>query len=141
MLDTFGDPFSSLSSDYLRLKYFKNSGHLIPASECILEERFEYKFVNNRIVRVAVPCTATHISLRLILKNFFELPGILTTVNELKKIDSVLCNFIQGNLWKKKSAIYKTEGKTVLPLFLGIDDLEINNALGSHTGVSEIGTV
>ncbi|XP_033229751.1 uncharacterized protein LOC117181299 [Belonocnema kinseyi] len=145
LLDAFSAPFSSLSSDYLRLKYFEKSGNHILATECVVGERYDYKFVANRIVGMPVPCTATHIPLRLTLKKFFELPGIFTTVlnhvNQLKCDDSVLSNFVQGNLWRKKSALYEAEGKTVLPLFLGIDDLEINNALGSHTGVSQVGAV
>lgn len=145
LLDDLSNPFVDLSSDYLRLKFFENSGHLVPATEIRVGERYENKFIDNKMVRVIVPCTAKHLKLRHILKKLFELPGVLSTVfnyvHELKQDDSVLRNFVQGNLWIEKSAPYEAENKKVLPLFIGIDDLEINNPLGSHTGVSEVGAV
>ncbi|XP_043473588.1 uncharacterized protein LOC122505810 isoform X1 [Leptopilina heterotoma] len=145
LIDEFDNPFSSLSSEYLRLKYFEKSGHLISAVDYKVGERIEYKFKNGRIVRESVDCIAKHIPMRLILKKFLELPGnfeiISKYMNELKRSETEICNFIQGNLWKEKSAIYELENKIVLPIFLGIDDFEINNPLGSHTGVSEVGSV
>lgn len=48
---------------------------------------------------------------------------------------------MQGDLWKRKSAVFEAEGKIVLPIFLGIDDLEINNPLGSHNVISQGGAV
>lgn len=106
LFDSLSKPFSSLSSEYLKLKYFPDLGFLIPAADCIVGQRYDFKFVNNEIVKVSIPCTAKLISLRLLLKNFFELPGnlliILKHVEKMKSCKSVLCSFLQGNLWKEK---------------------------------------
>lgn len=145
MLDIFSLSFSQFSSEYRRMKYFKNSGCLVPAKDCTVRVRYEHKLVDNRIVKVLVPCLAKLVSLESILKCFFTLPGNLQTVlnyvETLKNNKTVISNFIQGSLWQKKSAPYEAEGKLVLPLFIGIDDLEINNVLGSHAGLNEMGAV
>lgn len=41
-------------------------------------------------------------------------------------------NFMNSALWKEKSAIFSDSNKIALPIFLYMDDSEINNALGSH---------
>lgn len=80
MLDTLASPFNKLSSDYLRLKYFENSGDLILAEDYIVGEREEYKKGENRIVIQTVPSKAKHIPLRKTLKKFLEFPGVLSTI-------------------------------------------------------------
>lgn len=43
---------------------------------------------------------------------------------------------MQGELWKQKIKVYPN--KTVVPYFLYLDDLEINNPLKSHSKVHSI---
>lgn len=64
MLNDFSNSFSSLSSEYLRLKFLERTGHLIPIYDYKVGERYEFRFINNRIVRVVVDCQATFIPLR-----------------------------------------------------------------------------
>jgi len=67
-------------------------------------------------------------------KKFFEhgnnLQLSLDRINNLNSSNS-LKNFIQGDLWKTK--LVKFSDKIVFPFFLFINDLEINNPLGSHS--------
>lgn len=116
----------------------------MPAKDCQLGVGYDHKLVGNRNLKVPVPCLATLISLESSLR-IFSLPGnlsaVLHHVESLQQNKTIICNFMQGSLWAKKSAPYEAKGKTVLPLFIGIDDLQINNALDSHAGSSEIGAV
>lgn len=45
--------------------------------------------------------------------------------------DQYKSTFVHGDLWKRKSKDF--DGKPVIPFFLYFDDLEINDALGSHS--------
>lgn len=47
-----------------------------------------------------------------------------------------LSNFVPGNLWKEKRSLYPN--KNLIPYLLYVDDLEINNPLGSHSGSHSI---
>jgi hypothetical protein len=42
-----------------------------------------------------------------------------------------MSNFVQGSLWKEKVAAY--QNKIAMPFFMYIDDVEINNPLGSKS--------
>ena len=57
----------------------------------------------------------------------------------LKNDSSNISHLVQGNLWKRKSSQYA--GKIVFPFFLYIDDVEINNPLGSHSMAQSISAI
>lgn len=59
---------------------------------------------------------------------------------KLKKQDTVLENFEQGESWKKKIERH-FNGKIVFPIFIYFDDFEINNLLGYHAGIHKLGAV
>lgn len=74
------------------------------------------------------------------MKKYFELNNNLITV--IKRYDDLIdhsvsntnrsmSNFIQGSLWKEK--ITSFQNKIVIPFFMYIDDVEINNPLGSKS--------
>lgn len=69
---------------------------------------------------------------------FFERDDLLLkTIEKMNKISQSshsFSNFIQGRLWQEKSRLHKQAGKIAIPFFLYIDETEINNPLGSHTG-------
>lgn len=75
-------------------------------------------------------------------KKFFEhgnnLQLSLDRINNLNSSNS-LKNFIQGDLWKTK--LVNFSDKIVFPYFLFIDDLEINNPLGSHSTFQAVSAV
>ncbi|XP_022164770.1 uncharacterized protein LOC111029861, partial [Myzus persicae] len=62
----------------------------------------------------------------------------LDRINNLNSSNS-LKNFIQGDLWKTK--LVNFSDKIVFPYFLFIDDLEINNPLGSHSTFQAVSAV
>lgn len=68
--------------------------------------------------------------------NNFQLS--LDRLNNLNSSGS-LKNFIQGDLWKTK--LVNFSDKIVFPYFLFIDDLEINNPLGSHSTFQAVSAV
>ena len=78
--------------------------------------------------------------LKATLKSILELPGLFNEVQkymaDLQKEKTVISNFTQGNLWKKK---YSNLQQRVLPFFLYYDDFEPGNALGSHARQQELG--
>lgn len=67
-------------------------------------------------------------------KKYFELH--YNTLNHLKSNTETISHFVQADLWKKKTSLY--EGEIVFPFFLYIDDVEINNPLGSHANFQTI---
>lgn len=73
--------------------------------------------------------------LNFYIKTFFDSSNLIE--KSLNEIDDLLSknsldNFVQGSLWKKKVEMLPKGTKTI-PFFLYSDDLQINNALGSHT--------
>ena len=59
---------------------------------------------------------------------------------KLEEETEILENFVQGELWRSQVNTYFI-GKFVIPLFLYFDDFEVNNPLGSHAGIQNIGAV
>lgn len=71
-------------------------------------------------------------------KRFFELPNIFTDMlNNLEKISnsSKIISICSGSVWKHKSSLF--EDKVIIPYVLYQDDFEVNNALGSKSGVQK----
>ena len=67
-------------------------------------------------------------------KNMYEKTIALNQNNS-----NIISNFIQCDLWKNK--ISQNNQKLVFPFFLYIDDLEINNPLGSHANYQSISAI
>ena len=85
-----------------------------------------------------------HLSLKHSLKKLLESNGLfeatLSYMHYLENEDTVLQNFIQGDLWKQIHANFNKKG-VVVPLFGYYDDVETGNALGSHASINAVGTV
>lgn len=92
---------------------------------------------------VPINCTEQLIPLRHVLKNFFQLKNVLSDtleyINKCKIQNSILINFVQGSVWKKKESEHGSQ--IVLPFFLFFDNFEIGNPLGSHSGIHKLGAV
>lgn len=67
--------------------------------------------------------------------------GMLLKYEEIKNDlnADLITNLINQEVWRKKTEKY--QGKTILPIFLYQDDIEINNPLGSKAGQQKISTV
>lgn len=60
-------------------------------------------------------------------------------MDSLSKEKDIISNFIQGELWQQKIHVF--EKKTVLPLFVYYNDVEVCNPLGSHASIRKLGPV
>lgn len=67
------------------------------------------------------------------------LSDTLEYINKCKIQNSILINFVEGSVWKKKESKYGSQ--IVLPFFLFFDDYEIGYPLGSHSGIHKLGAV
>ena len=136
--------FKPFRTHHRRLQIFRDSDYLIPMEQRIVGDRVDYKRRKGTIVKDIVPVYASYISISAILQKVFSLPGVYSAVKhymeKLENEKTLLQNFIQGKLWKRKVAKF-FRGKFVIPLFLYFDDFEVNNALGSHAGYKKMGVV
>ncbi|OXU16255.1 hypothetical protein TSAR_008470, partial [Trichomalopsis sarcophagae] len=58
-------------------------------------------------------------------------------MEKLSSEHNVLCNFVQGELWKvKKETHYKN--KIAIPFNIYHDDFQVNNVVGSHTSICNV---
>lgn len=143
MINGLKDPFEGLHSEYLRFKYFENSGNYIPPEHEKLGERDEFREENGVTVLDKVPVYASLISIHRVLTRFFELPQVfdktLEYINSLYADNENISNFIQGEFWKEEKK--KFGDKIVFPISIFFDDYETNNPLGSHAGLAKCGAV
>lgn len=137
--------FADFSSEYKRLKLFENAGQYIPPLDMKLGNRDIYiKDKSHEITLESFPVLGKIIPLRKVFKAIFEKDGVFEATQ--KNCESIMSsktfvNFIQGDLWKKKSSNYTGNGKTVFPLFLYFDDYQVGNPLGSHPDKNKLGAV
>ena len=151
LIATMKEPFKFLGGDteFKRLEYFrKKTKTYIPPEQIKLGERVEYD-IKNKNNQQSQPetrplshrkCTAEFIPLRLVLRKFFELPGVLSdTLTYLEYLNntSVISNFVQGEFWRAKMNLECYREKLILPLFPYADEYENNNPLGAHRGISK----
>ncbi|KAL7299405.1 hypothetical protein TKK_0007650 [Trichogramma kaykai] len=120
----------------IRLNIYKE-----PVEIPIATENF-YKLNGTEVTTIEKPVKIVHIPLEDSLTTLLQIDGLFEAiVDYIDYLDelNVLTNFMQGDLWKKKSKHMKDENKLVLPLAFYSDDVELGNALGSHAGVNKLG--
>lgn len=69
------------------------------------------------------------------LKKFLELPDVFNKIKlNLAKLNSTdtLQHYVNGESWKEKMKTFPND-RIVLPLFLYMDEAQINNPIGTHT--------
>ncbi|XP_037931098.1 uncharacterized protein LOC119665910 [Teleopsis dalmanni] len=76
-----------------------------------------------------------HDTMKKILEKDNYLSEMLAEIKKLKDSHN-FTNIVQSSLWKKKCELYPE--KVLIPYFLFIDDLELNNPLGSHASKDSI---
>jgi len=83
------------------------------------------------------------VPLKIALTKFLEIPNVFSTITsyieKCKNDNSIITSITQSTFWK--STVKDSDCKTVLPLILFSDDIEINNPLGSHKGIHKLGAV
>ncbi|CAH0546898.1 unnamed protein product [Brassicogethes aeneus] len=136
------NPFTDLSSEYKRFKYFQESGHFIKPQEFIIGLNTRKRTKDCSSIVDNKSSKGILIPLRENLKKIFELPNVFNKTIEYSKnlINSpIKQNFIQCELWQSKLKLFKD--KIVFPLFIYFDDFETGNVLGSHSGTNKLGGV
>jgi len=132
--------FSSLNTEYKRIKYYTDYSSYISPVEIVIGQSLNENRNNKTFSIIPTHCTEQFIPMRDVLKKIFQLKDILKDtidyVNKIKSCDSVLINFIQGSVWEKKMKDYG-ENQIVLPIFLFFDDYEV----GSYSGIHKLGAV
>jgi len=160
LFSMYREPFSEIDSEHLAFKWFKNSNCFILPETVQIGSRTDFKKINRKSSNkaelvepinraVLVKSTAQFVPMRLMLKQFFELPDVFDdTMSFLRMLetemkDCVVRNIIQAEFWQNlKYPPYSTvDSSLVLPLIVYFDDYEPNNPLGSHAGFSKCGAV
>lgn len=143
-LQLLKEPFKDMETEYRRLKKFETSGYYIKSNDYIIGSYFDDKIIEGRIRKETCDVKAKFIPMRKVLQSFLSLPGVLKSIldymDSLSKEKGIISNFIQGELWQQKIHSF-FQGKTVLPLFVYYDDLEVCNPLGSHASIQKLGVV
>lgn len=143
MFETFQSSLDEFSTEYKRIKYFKDAGKYIPPRKFVIGQRLERKFVNNSVVISPAIIAGQIIPLRKVLQSLFQRPDFFnlmkTHYKQLMEDTTTYSNFIQGELWKAQ--IKNSKSDLIFPLFLYFDDYETGNPLGSHSGKNKLGAV
>lgn len=131
--------FAEFKTEYQTLQYFIRNEYLIMPQSINIATIFYPKRIQmhrsiglvNRVVQI--------VPIKSLLTKFLQLPNvfqlIMTQMCEIK-CSNVLTSIIHGEVWKNIEKQFT--GKLVLPLLLYFDDFEINNPLGSHSGVHKL---
>lgn len=136
--------FFYCQTEYKRLSYFKSCGEYIPSNNVSLGHKSKYVLKDNSMSLEPKEALTKFISLRKVFTALFEKPGVFKAtqvhVDKILKSETYV-NFIQGNLWKKKSSSYAINNKIVYPVFLYFDDFQDGNALGSKSNKNKLGAI
>ncbi|KAJ8671524.1 hypothetical protein QAD02_002783 [Eretmocerus hayati] len=141
MFDIIKNGFKIFKTEYLTFKYLQKIGCLFLPTKVTIQSRFTFRKRKFRSRRVILQKKMSVINLEQVLKTFLELPDVYSAIEENVKRSTAdpSPTFFNGSYWK--SILTKFTGKTVFPLVLYFDDLEINNPLGSRKVKSKIGAV
>lgn len=144
MLNAVANPFVGLDTEYFRQKHLTTVEYLIPPSPFTITTVPCRKTRGSDEILTLKNCTGQFIPMRAVLKKYLMLPNVYKSIIDymarMKTIgNGKFASFVNGSLWTDLEA--KFGGKTVLPLTIYFDDLEINNPLGSHAGVNKIGVI
>lgn len=131
ILQEFKSELNIFQSEYKFQSYLKENDLYTDPQEFFIDNSLNTE--NNATSNVS---KGVILPLKQNLKRFFELPNVLNkminNLENLKLFDNIQ-HICQGSLWKHISEKFK--GKIAIPYLLYQDDFEINNSLGSKTGV------
>lgn len=139
IFDVCADPFKNIKTEYKLIKALGDRNLMQPPVQFTVQKLVQENMRKGESHLEEVESKVVVSPIIYQIKTFFELPNILTDVRKhMEKLQesTSLTNFIQGDLWKSKTSNFKD--KIVIPYFLYYDDVEVNDPLGSHTGVQSI---
>lgn len=133
------NPFKFVNTEYLLYKWLKSEDYIQNVQEFTIDDSVSAIHRNGSFIYDEKQIKGALMPLRFQFKKIFEKEGLLKrtldNIDFLQKCP-IFTNFVQGKLWKQKTKLYSN--KTVIPYFLYLDDLEINNPLGTHSKVHSI---
>ncbi|XP_011859686.1 PREDICTED: uncharacterized protein LOC105557127, partial [Vollenhovia emeryi] len=142
MFESLCNQFEHLSTEHKRMTYFQSISAYIPPESYCIDFRLERKNTKEGVKPQMTQVTGQCISLRHVLKNFFELPDALNSTIHMQKVQSesdTIYNFVQCTRWRDVITKYYKKTDIVFPLLVYYDDFEPNNPLGPHS--EKIGAV
>lgn len=146
MINVLKNPFETIHSEYLLLKYFENEKLYIPPEEIVIGKEYVFETRTEEDIEDPDNISFQFIPLRKVLKQFFEIPGILkSTRSYVEKLKATrdsspfIKNVVQCEAWKQKEALFDDSLRLSLSLYQ--DEYETNNPLGSHKGIGKLGAV
>lgn len=140
MFEIFIKPFQGFESEYKCVQFFQRSGSYVPPQEITI--KVDPSYVSKDIPRASIPKEVSYIyiPLRHVLKQIFELPGMLSSVLDYMKQleqEDVTSNIIQAEAWQSRKETFGDEIHLSGTLYT--DDFENNNGMGSHKGKGKVG--
>lgn len=136
------NPFKLCNSEYLLNKWLTENNFATNIQQFIINNEIGTRQSGDVVYDEKIT-KGILLPLQFQFKTYFEhndnLIKTLNQIKELNKPNNVLSHFIQGKLWKQK--VTNFQNKTVIPFFLYIDDVEINNPLGSHATIQLISAI
>lgn len=133
------DLFKACRSDYMLTQQLKSADYICDVKEFVIDNEVDVMYKKGELkydekISKGVILPLQHQFKKILEKdNNFE--NMLKHMKCLKSMTQFK-NIVQGSLWKKKCELYPD--KLLIPYFFYADDLEINNALGSHSGTHSI---
>lgn len=143
MFKILENAFVNFKTEYHRTKFFLKNNYFVKPETVNIGYVKEQKSmgIDNTLIMVSVQCHL--LSMKQNLKNFFQLPGVYKTVMkhmyDSSNNQEVLTSFLNGSTWTKIKLRFIN--KTVFPIFLYYDVVEMGNPLGYHSGVHKMGCV
>ncbi|GFU02933.1 hypothetical protein NPIL_87451, partial [Nephila pilipes] len=130
-------------SKYKILKSFKANNRYIDPVEVFLGSRYEQKLSKDGIPKqILRKDTCQYISITKTMQHIISLDGFINLFQTYKcdknARDSTLCN-IQDGFYYYSNPTFTAIDTITIELF--IDDVEVVNPLGSHTGIHKLGFV
>lgn len=145
LMATFDFAASSLSafdSKYKIINAIKASGRFIEPKEIILGTRYEQKLIDGIPHQFLKNDTCQYISIAETMKKNISIDGFLhifKTYKQSKSQRNAALSSIQDGFYYYSNLILSSMDTIVIELY--IDDVELTNPLGSHTGVHKLGFV
>ncbi|KAL7295783.1 hypothetical protein TKK_0010834 [Trichogramma kaykai] len=144
LIASMRDSYKNIDTEDKRIAFLKEKKCYFPVNKIRIDDRQQgIKRTSSGLIKKGYTCTESHVylfPLRDMLKKIFELPNFYDAVisykSELKKETSLVSNFVQCKLWKRKIA--NSGEKIVFPLFVFSDDYESGNPLSRHSGQNKL---
>lgn len=128
-LENLSNTFDGLKTEYFRLQMLEEMGFLVRPKQIVIAHRLNDQLQDGIVVLKPKPVEIILTPLRYVLKQLFEHSNFFDVIlNYTKQIQAYdgkfIYSFLQSKIWKTKLKLH--QNKTIFPLFLYFDDLDIN---------------